>query len=160
MRVCMRICQLPVFFDHVSVTPLNTPEYALDSRARTLVTIRALTIGGHFMGHLAKPVFAIAFGKKFTNQVLLLPTAMSLKELLTEKTWGRLTLYKVGYKSAQQYYLSNKEPMSYPWRAAGVRVFRNNWTSTWLVSCFCLLISLFVDLLISLWSILFNSLSN
>jgi len=40
------------------------------------------------MGHPTKPVFAIAFRGKFSNQcqVLLLPTAMSPKEFLFDQT--------------------------------------------------------------------------
>jgi len=51
---------MKLFSDHVTVTPLNTRKYALDSRDGTLTVTRALIIGGCFTGHLA---FAIAFGE-------------------------------------------------------------------------------------------------
>jgi len=53
------------------------------------------------MGHLAKPAFAIAFGE-FSNRcrVLTLPTAMSPKELLIEKTHGQPILYDLALYSS------------------------------------------------------------
>ena len=44
---------------HVTVTPLNTLEYMLDSRDKTLTARRTLIIGGYFMDLLANPAFAI-----------------------------------------------------------------------------------------------------
>ena len=58
-----------VFSDHVTMTPLNTLKYSLDSGDLTLTATCALIIGGHFMGHLAKPAFAIAFGENLANDV-------------------------------------------------------------------------------------------
>jgi len=105
---------------------------------------------------------------KFHNgcQVLLLPSAMSPKGLLIEKTCGRPTLYDLACEIIHQYQRFSKQPMSCPWRAERVRASppHKYWPSTWLVSCFRLLKLLFLDLVfdlpISLWSILFNSLSN
>jgi len=61
MKLTKRVCTLHIFFDHKAVTPLNTRKYPLDSRDWTLTATCAL-IFEYFMGHLAKPAFAITFG--------------------------------------------------------------------------------------------------
>jgi len=61
--VCAHLFLLRVFSDHVIMTFLNTRKYELDSRDEMLIVTHALSIGECFMGHLAEPVFTIAFGE-------------------------------------------------------------------------------------------------
>jgi len=64
-----RICLLLVFSDRVTAAHLNMHEYALDSRDRASTATRTLIVGGHFMDHLGKPTFAIAFGDNSATNV-------------------------------------------------------------------------------------------
>jgi len=57
--LCTYICLLRIFFNHMTATPLSTHKHAFG-------LTRACIIGGRFMGHLAKSVFAIAFGENST----------------------------------------------------------------------------------------------
>ena len=136
-------------------SPITWPwllSIATSTHFRALSATRALTIGGHFMGHLAKPAFDCNW-IKFSNRchILLLPTAMTPKELLIEKDcgrpmrrtvvgrcsstcyweglWsadeedcGRPMLYELACKNIQQYQCSNKQLIACPRRGRAATV--------------------------------------
>jgi len=80
--ICARICLLRIFLDHETMVSLNMCMYVLKPRDGTWTATSALIIEGRFIGHLARPAIAIAFGESPTISVKLLfsPTAMSLKK--------------------------------------------------------------------------------
>jgi len=135
--VFARICLLCIFFNHVTVTCKYMPNF-------DLIATRILIIGGRFMGHLAKSAFTISLGK------------------IQRAMFGHCST-TLPAKIYYNYQLSNKQPTGYTRRAARVRGFLQE-LNTYLTSFMfsfteITFFDLAFDLFISLWSMLFNSLS-
>jgi len=73
---------------HMTMTPLNTRKYPLVSRDCNLNSACPPIIEGRFMGHLAKPAFAIPSGEN-----------SAAKKVSIGKTCGRSTLFNLARKN-------------------------------------------------------------
>jgi len=164
-RVWMHICLLRIFFDHVTVSALNTSQYASDSTDWTL-TVTCALIGGHFMGNLVKSVFAIAFGQNSAIMSSFTFIDCNVTEGVTnwEDLWSPDSLRPClqNYTAILMFRETTDDLCMKSCKSSG---FPPQQLNKYLTSVMFLFtkITLFgptLDSPISLWSILFNRLSN